>query len=291
MKKILLSVLGVLFFAVSSFAATTTATTNWDSEAALKRVNTIGQKILKANSLPTQVEFKVSDEDHVNAYATIDKQVYVYKGLLEFVQDDTELAAVISHELGHIINGHCARQTILSAVMSDVVTTATAGTNLSETSNIAQNLVSLKMSRNDEYEADITGAELMQTAGYNPLGMISVLNKICENSIDVFSTHPSGEKRLMNIYNYMVYVYPDLAKKTYNSDSYKAAYTVIKTNRDKINKNEKSIAKHNKKMEKLKAKRAKALAKAKQTGSTGWDTSYAILKILSTESSASESGK
>ena len=287
MKKILLSVFAILFFSVSSFAATTT-TTNWDSAAALKKVNTIGQKILKANSLPTQVEFKVSDEDHVNAYATIDKQVYVYKGLLEFVQDDTELAAVISHELGHIINGHCARQTILSAVMADVVSGATANTNLSDTSNIAQNLVSLKMSRNDEYEADITGAELMQNAGYNPLGMISVLNKICENSIDVFSTHPSGEKRLMNIYNYMVYVYPDLAKKTYNSDSYKAAYTVIKANRDKINKNEKTLSKHNKKMAKLKAKRAKALAKAKQSGTTGWDTSYAILKMMSTESQAQE---
>ena len=287
MKKILLSVFAILFFSVSSFAATTT-TTNWDSAAALKKVNTIGQKILKANSLPTQVEFKVSDEDHVNAYATIDKQVYVYKGLLEFVQDDTELAAVISHELGHIINGHCARQTILSAVMADVVSGATANTNLSDTPNIAQNLVSLKMSRNDEYEADITGAELMQNAGYNPLGMISVLNKICENSIDVFSTHPSGEKRLMNIYNYMVYVYPDLAKKTYNSDSYKAAYTVIKANRDKINKNEKTLSKHNKKMAKLKAKRAKALAKAKQSGTTGWDTSYAILKMMSTESQAQE---
>ena len=286
MKKILFGILFVFCFTTSVFGATTT---NWDSAVALQKVNTIGQKILKANSLPTQVEFKVSDEEHVNAYATIDKEVYVYRGLLEFVQDDTELAAVISHELGHIINGHCARQTILSGLMANFLGTP-SDTNLNETSTLAQNLVSLKMSRSDEYEADITGAELMQNAGYNPLGMISVLNKICENSIDVFSTHPSGEKRLMNIYNYMTYVYPDLKKKTYNSESYKAAYVVIKENVDKINKNEKTLAKHNKKMAKLKAKRAKALAKAKVTGGSGWDTSYAILKILSTESS-SESGQ
>ena len=43
--------------------------TNWNSEAALKRVNTIGTKILKANNINHKIEFKVSDTDDINAYA------------------------------------------------------------------------------------------------------------------------------------------------------------------------------------------------------------------------------
>ena len=77
MKKILL-VLGLLMF---NFALAT----DWDSEAALKRVNTIGAKLLKANNVNYPIEFKVSNEEDVNAYANIDKEIYVYKGLLELL--------------------------------------------------------------------------------------------------------------------------------------------------------------------------------------------------------------
>ena len=98
MKKSLFAlVLGVFAFVFSTaagFAATTT--TNWDSAANLKRVNTIGTKLLKANNLPDGITFKVSDEDTVNAYANINKEVYVYRGLLEAVENDDELAGVIA---------------------------------------------------------------------------------------------------------------------------------------------------------------------------------------------------
>ena len=131
MKKLLL-VLVLLFF---NFAFAT----DWDSEAALKRVNTIGLKLLKANNVNYDIEFKVSKEEDVNAYANIDKEIYVYKGLLEFVDTDEELAGVIGHEMGHIINGHCAKQGVLNtgiavvASMIDKNETVTAiGTTLAE---------------------------------------------------------------------------------------------------------------------------------------------------------------
>lgn len=65
----------------------------------------------------------------------------------------------------------------------------------------------LKMSRSEEYEADITGADLMTKAGYNPLAMVSVLYKIGGNYKDFTSAHPSGDKRTMYIYDYITYTH------------------------------------------------------------------------------------
>ena len=106
MKKIVFSIVFMLIANVAVFAATATVatTTNWDSAAAVQRVNTIGKKLIVANGIGQNITFKVSDQADINAYANINKEVYVYKGLLQYVTDDQELAAVISHELGHILN-------------------------------------------------------------------------------------------------------------------------------------------------------------------------------------------
>lgn len=284
MKKIVFLVLAAFLALVNiAYAATTTTTTtNWDSAASLERVNKIGQKILSANKLPTQITFNVSDEDHVNAYATVDKNIYVYRGLLEYVQDDQELAAVLSHEIGHVVNAHCAKQTILSGIIANLKP-ATTNTKLNTGIDLTKELVSLKMSRNDEYDADITGAELMYKAGYNPNAMISILNKICENTIDITSSHPSGINRLVNIYDYMSYTNPKSLTSAYNSDSYKIAMQAIDLSTQARQENAKKQAKWEKKMEKLKQKRIKNVQKA-QSGLNGWDASYTILNILSTTS-------
>ena len=209
MKKFLIITLMMLFS--SCFAATTT---NWNSAAALKRVNTIGTKILKANNIKHNIKFKVSDTDDVNAYADINKEIYVFKGLLEFVSNDEELAGVISHEMGHIINGHCAKQGVLNTGIATAAVIAKATTNVNSTATaVGQKLATSKISRTDEFEADLTGVDLMAKAGYNPLAMVSLLNKISGNYIDILQTHPSGEKRLMNVYDYVDYNYKNYMKK------------------------------------------------------------------------------
>ena len=193
------------------------AKTNWDSEASLLRVNNIGQKILKANGLPDTITFKVSDDETINAYANIYKEVYVYRGLLEYVQSDDELAGVIAHELGHIVNAHCAKQSVIN-VISTALQPTTQNEKLNLTLQAAQQLSLLKVSRNDEYEADRTAVDLLVKAGINPLSTISVLNKICGNYFDLLQTHPSGEKRLLSIYDYTNYNYPQIIKAGYKEE-------------------------------------------------------------------------
>jgi len=270
MKKILLLIL-LMFFSIGFVQAT-----DWDSAAALNRVNTIGKKILTANNVNYAIEFKVSDVADVNAYANINKEIYVYRGLLEYVDNDEELAGVISHEMGHIINGHCAKQGVLDAGIS----TLASKVNLNSTvSSVGQSLISTKISRSDEFEADLTGVDLMAKANYNPLAMVSLLNKISGNYFDVLSTHPSGEKRILNVYNYIDYNYNSYIGKGYKTESYTKALTMIQPTVNKRKASEKLTKKYEKEQKKLLAKKQKRSKKMQGTNSI-WDGYYSALTLM-----------
>lgn len=289
MKKIIIStmLLSSMFSFQTFFNATyfqsvyaaTTSSTNWNEEASLKRVNTIGTKILQANSLPEGITFKVSDDESINAYANINKEVYVYRGLLEYVSNDEELAAVIAHEIGHIVNSHSAKQTVVNSIISSVTPSSTNAV-VSTSVEAAKQLSSMKVSREDEFEADLTAVDLLQKAGYNPLALISVLNKICGNYVDIISTHPSGEKRLMNIYDYADYNYPDIVKKGFNTDSYLKARELIWVNLKIRKESPRKLAKAQKEQEKLKQKKLKR-AKKMVSSNDPWNTSLNVIQQLS----------
>ena len=270
MRKLLI-VFCLMMFAIAN------AATDWDSEAALKRVNTIGSKLLKANNVNYDIEFKVSNEEDVNAYANLDKEIYVYKGLLQFVDNDEELAGVIGHEMGHIINGHCAKQGVLNTGIAVVASMVTKN----ETVNtIGQHLAQSKLSRSDEFEADITGIDLMVKAGYNPLAMPSLLNKISGDAyIDILQTHPSGEKRILNAYNYIEYNYASKLKNGYNTDSYKKAIEMINPAIEKRKNSQRLTKKFNKQQAKLLKKKEKRAKKMQGTSSV-WDGYFTTLQYL-----------
>lgn len=252
--------------------------TNWDSAASLKKVNAIGANILAKNKLPAQIVFKVSEDEGVNAYSNIDNEIYVQRGLLQFVQNDDELAAVISHEVGHIVNAHMPKQGLISAMISYFTSKVTNEKVKSGVGTVSE-LSMLKLSRSDEYESDLTGADLMIQAGYNPLAMISILNKICGNYVDVIENHPSGDKRTMGVYDYLTYNYPQTIKKGFATTSYSSFLIYAQPTVEARKNNPKAYAKFMKKEAKLKVARVKRAQKIRT--SNPWQTTYATLKILS----------
>ena len=257
------------------------AATDWTAKANVTRVNNIGKALLAKSNLPNKIEFKVIETDEVNAFANADKQIYVYTGLLKFVNNDAELAGVIAHEIGHIVNNHVAKQNVVNTVTSTAIYNANIDYRLKAGMNTANNLTMLKMSRSEEYEADITGVDLMTKAGYNPLAMVSVLFKIGGCYKDFTSTHPSGDKRTMYIYDYITYTYPDKAKLGYNTDSYKKFMLYAEPIVKERNSNPKKLAKKKKKQEKLKAKRLAKLEKYKNAkDSNGWDKSFNAIRAI-----------
>lgn len=280
MKKILgFLVALVLGFQLSAQAATTT---DWTNKANVERVNKIGKALLSKSNLPTKIEFKVMETDEINAFANADKQIYVYTGLLKFVNNDAELAGVIAHEIGHIVNNHVAKQNVINTVTSTAIYNANVDYRIKAAANVTNNLSMLKMSRSEEYEADITGVDLMTKAGYNPLAMVSVLYKISGNYADFTSTHPSGDKRTMYIYDYISYTYPAKAKLGYTTDSYKKFMEYASPIVKERNSNPKKLAKFNKQQEKLKTKRLAKLEKYKNAkDSNGWEKSFNVIRAIS----------
>jgi predicted Zn-dependent protease len=275
MKKFIIFIAVFLAFAVNLSAQAVingTAVT----EKQLERVKVIGQKLLSANSLPTKVTFYVTDKEEVNAYANIDNEIHVYSGLLNLVETDDELAAVISHEIGHIANRHIQKQTILGMITQSI-TGIFKKPFASKVANGVGGLSMLKVSRTAEYEADLTGADLMIGAGYNPQGMLSLLNKIAQNYIDVIETHPSGNKRLVNLYDYLSFNYSDKLKKDYNTDSYRRLKGYITEVVNERNSNPEKMAAYAQKQTKLrnqKLKRARSIKK----DSNVWGSVYNVIQ-------------
>ena len=281
MKKFFLVII-LMFFMICPIAYSAENTSVWTSNTNTTRVNTIGKALLTKNNLPSQITFKVVDSEEVNAFANGDNEICVYTGLLQYVTDDAELAGVIAHEVGHILNSHVAKQSIINAITATAINNANWNTQVKTGAVIAQNLSMKKLSRTEETEADVTGVDLMTKAGYNPLAMVSVLYKISGNYVDILQDHPSGDKRTMYIYDYITYTYPDKAKLGYSSDSYSQFMAYATPIVNKRNSTPSLLNKFNKEQAKLKTQRLSKLKKYQNSeNELGWKASYTLLKSLS----------
>lgn len=276
-KSLQLIALIISFFVLSlNVSAQTVIKGQVSTEQELARVTSVGQKLLSSNSLPTKVTFYVDQEEDVNAYANIDNEIHVYYGLLKLVETDEELASVIAHEIGHIANRHIQKQTVLGVITQAIIAKIKKPF-MSKVVNGIGGLSLLKVSRSAEYEADLTGTDLMIGAGYNPEAMLSLLNKIAQNYIDVIQTHPSGNKRLENVYDYLSFNYPEKLKNNYNTDSYRKFKIYIDGVVNERNSNPKKMTEYTKKQTKLRAEKLKR-ANTIKNESNAWASVYNVLQ-------------
>ena len=285
MKKILGLMLFVAILAFTSsdvWAASYTTSTNWFDTTNVNHVNTIGKNIAKANGISTDVQFKVTDNMNMNTdLSATSEVVYIYNGNLKYVANDNELAAMIAHELGHIVNGHNAKSSILNNAISSInpnTTTEKGAATVSLLKTISSNSVS----KENEKEADITAVDLLMKANYNPLALISVIYKSdAEKTGGLLEEDLSYEDRIMYIYDYTNYNYPAKAKETYNTDSYKKAYNLINANVQLRNQSKSKVAKvekTQKKLQKEKLKRIKNMAKS----TNPWSSAYSLMQMSAT---------
>ncbi len=282
MKKILAFV-AIAFFALQLSFANAETTTVWTSGPNFERVNTIGKNILTKNKLPNNIKFVVQESEDINAFANVEGEVWVFTGLLKFVTNDDELAGVIAHEIGHIINHHVAKQNTVNTLGGTFLASLGLSPKAQTVANTAASIGLLKMSRTDEYEADITGTDLMINAGYNPLGMISMLNSLNAGgtTVDFVSTHPAGDKRTMNVWDYLNYTFPAKTKVTYNNVSFKQFMEYAQPIVSARNADPKKLAKFNKAQKKLQDKRVKKMQKyQKANGLNAWDMGLNTIQII-----------
>ena len=276
MKKVLLSVFTMALFVLPSTAAT------W---SASDRVAPVAKVIVEKNSLPAKLQFKVVDTAVDNSSTSTTNIVQVSKNELTYAGNDNEVAAVVSYELGQIINGKSGKDNLRAATKALLAEKLSKDNIVNTTAN--SEYWTSKTSLNDQKEADMTAVDLMVKAGYNPLALVVVITKMPGSNLELVMGKPANSERAMSAYNYIAYNYQDKIKAGYGCQEYRNFLTYADPIVEKRNKSKRSVKKFAKEQEKIKADRAKSLNQYKMSGGlSGWDATYAILQELSTESNS-----
>jgi predicted Zn-dependent protease len=153
---------------------------------------------------------KIVGDTSINAFSTLGGYVYVNSGLLDFVQSDDELAAVIGHETGHIERRHTVTMQSQSQILSILLGVASIFSPfVYQFGNLLQAGAMAKMQRIDELQADQYGLLLMSRAGFDPEAMITMqqhLGALEGEHNDLvtkyFESHPGSGARISHLLGY-----------------------------------------------------------------------------------------
>jgi predicted Zn-dependent protease len=176
-------------------------------------VNRVGTVVARSGKRPElEWAFGVLDDETVNAFAAPGGTVLITKGLLRRLNDESELAGVLAHEVVHVEKKHHLRTVIQSGVAGNAASRglsyATGGRGAEYTqiaTSAFTNLYSRGLGRDDELEADREGVQLARRAGYDAYGLIAVLQSLdAMNPADasltlLLKTHPRPADRLTQL--------------------------------------------------------------------------------------------
>lgn len=174
-------------------------------------INEIGAQLVN-NSIARQTEWQfafyvLNDPDTLNAFALPGGPVFITTGLLSQLQTADEVAGVLSHEIVHVLARHGAQRIAKSDLTNGLigaVSVASGDASASQTAAMIGQLVNMRYGREDEIQADTLGVCLMIDAGYNPEGMVRVMEVLQQagkgsSQPEFFSTHPNPENRIERI--------------------------------------------------------------------------------------------
>lgn len=174
---------------------------------ALNRVGRAIQKVAQRDDY--QWEFTVLESETANAFCLPGGKVAVYSGIFQFIDNDAELATVVSHEVAHALARHGGERMSWAAMQqlgSLGLKNAGAGPVAEAVYGFGTQLgVMLPFSRKHENEADAIGLILMAKAGYHPAAAISFWKKFggdrTPSLIEQWvSTHPGGPERVARLH-------------------------------------------------------------------------------------------
>lgn len=147
-----------------------------------EKVSKIGERLIKVcDRKDLDYEFYILDEEEINAFALPGGLIFVYRGLLERIDSDDQLACILGHEIGHIVAKHAVKK--LQAAMGYTLIRILVGT-IPETAQIGRGMdlafeqILSGFSREDEFLADRLGVRYAKRAGFSPYGMIEFLEKL-----------------------------------------------------------------------------------------------------------------
>jgi predicted Zn-dependent protease len=180
-------------------------------DMALQRyVNRLGRWISLQSDRPNLPwTFAVLDDAGYNAFAAPGGYIFVTKGLLDSLADESELAGILAHEINHVVFKHhlkamrkSAQTGMLTQALTSQLKNDLAGGLSAQLISLGRNLYSKGLDQADELEADRNGVALAARAGFDPYGLVAVLQQLRTATPDnpVFTltlgTHPPPQVRL-----------------------------------------------------------------------------------------------
>ena len=148
---------------------------------------------------------QVINKDEVNAFALPGGFIYLYKGLVDAVDNDDQLAGVIAHEIGHITAKHAMKslQAQHGYNFLQVLAITTGNSSMAPGINLAFGSILTGYAREDEFLADRLSVKYMEKAGYDPNEMKKFLEKLHEinakkpiRRFSYWRTHPATTQRI-----------------------------------------------------------------------------------------------
>jgi predicted Zn-dependent protease len=171
------------------------------------QVEMIGKRLAEAlGKSDFDYRFRVIEMKEINAFALPGGYVYVFTGLAKAAKTEDEIAAVLAHEIIHAHDHHWARQYEKQFTRDIVITLGLLVTGVGSLIRNAADLLNFaigqRYGRKDEQSADDKGMELMAAAGFNPEGMVALLENLGKYSkrdpklLQWMSDHPQIPRRI-----------------------------------------------------------------------------------------------
>lgn len=167
-----------------------------------------------AKKSPWNFQFHLlADDQTVNAFALPGGQIFITLGLLDKLGNEAELAGVLGHEMGHVIERHTAEQMAKNQLGQTMVIAVGAASSDESRSPLmiaafVNQIIQLRYGRQDESEADGWGIRLMEEAQFDPKALIKVMQILKAQSkggqgFEIFQSHPNPDLRIEDIKKYL----------------------------------------------------------------------------------------
>jgi len=181
------------------------------NEAAYSYLQAMTDEILESGEVQYADEFAwqihIIDQDVLNAFATPGGYIYVYTGLIKYLDNVDDLAGVMGHEIAHADLRHSSRSLQQSYGVSTLLSIL-LGDNSSQLAEIAagyaSGLSALKFSRDHESESDARSVEYLSNTVFACNGAAAFFQKLEDDgqtstTLEFLSTHPSSDSRIADI--------------------------------------------------------------------------------------------
>lgn len=159
----------------------------------------------------------LADPKVVNAFALPGGQVFITEALYRDLETEGQLAGVLGHEIGHVIERHGNKRMAQQTLFQGLAAAGGVAGGTAESARMSQmiaQVVSMKYGRDDELASDRWGVKLTAMAGYDPramIGLMKVLDRASQGNAppEMLSTHPKPANRVAYIEEVIAMEFPD----------------------------------------------------------------------------------